>query len=61
LLQIDPSTGRVVARISVTDESDEGLYWRGRATLPGGFILSLSATLRVAGLVPRVRVEHPTV
>jgi hypothetical protein len=29
--------------------------------LPGGFILSPSATLRVAGLAPRVKVEHPTV
>ena len=26
-----------------------------------GFILSPSATLRVAGLGPRVKVEHPTV
>ena len=26
-----------------------------------GFILSPSATLRVAGLAPRVKVEHPTV
>ena len=37
------------------------LYWRERATLPWGFILSPSATLRVAGLAPRVKVEHPTV
>ena len=29
--------------------------------LPWGFILSPSATLRVAGLAPRVKVEHPTV
>jgi len=29
--------------------------------LPGGFILSPSATLRVAGLAPRGKVEHPTV
>ena len=29
--------------------------------LPGGFILSPSATLRVAGLAPRVKVEHTTV
>ena len=36
-------------------------YWRVRATLPLGFILSPSATLRVAGLAPRVKVEHPTV
>ena len=36
-------------------------YWRVRATLPGGFILSPSATLRVAGLAPRVKVEHTTV
>ena len=36
-------------------------YWRERATLPWGFILSPSATLRVAGLAPRVKVEHPTV
>ena len=28
---------------------------------PWGFILSPSATLRVAGLAPRVRVEHTTV
>ena len=28
---------------------------------PGGFILSPSATLRVAGLAPRVKVEHTTV
>ena len=28
---------------------------------PGGFILSPSATLRVAGLALRVKVEHPTV
>jgi hypothetical protein len=35
--------------------------WRERATLPLGFILSPSATLRVAGLAPRVKVEHPTV
>ena len=28
------------------------LHWRERATLPGGFILSPSATLRVAGLAP---------
>jgi len=36
-------------------------YWRVRATLPRGFILSPSATLRVAGLAPRVKVEHTTV
>jgi len=36
-------------------------YWRERATLPWGFILSPSATLRVAGLAPRVKVEHTTV
>ena len=36
-------------------------YWRGRATFLGGFILSPSATLRVAGLASRVKVEHPTV
>jgi hypothetical protein len=29
--------------------------------LPPGFILSPSATLRVAGLAPRVKVEHTTV
>jgi hypothetical protein len=34
---------------------------RERATLPWGFILSPSATLRVAGLAPRVKVEHTTV
>ena len=28
---------------------------------PWGFILSLSATFRVAGLALRVKVEHPTV
>jgi hypothetical protein len=28
---------------------------------PSGFILSPSATLRVAGLAPRVKVEHTTV
>ena len=28
---------------------------------PWGFILSPSATLRVAGLAPWVKVEHPTV
>jgi hypothetical protein len=28
---------------------------------PWGFILSPSATLRVAGLAPRVKVEHTTV
>jgi hypothetical protein len=37
------------------------LYRRERATLSWGFILSPSATLRVAGLAPRVKVEHPTV
>jgi len=37
------------------------LHRRERATLPWGFILSPSATLRVAGLAPRVKVEHPTV
>ena len=36
-------------------------YRRERATLPWGFILSPSATLRVAGLAPRVKVEHTTV
>ena len=36
-------------------------YWRECATLPWGFILSPSATLRVAGLAPRVKVEHTTV
>ena len=36
-------------------------YWRERATPPWGFILSPSATLRVAGLAPRVKVEHTTV
>jgi hypothetical protein len=36
------------------------LYLRERALLPEGFILSPSATLRVAGLAPRVKVEHPT-
>jgi hypothetical protein len=36
-------------------------YWRERATPPLGFILSPSATLRVAGLAPRVKVEHTTV
>jgi hypothetical protein len=35
--------------------------WRERTTLPLGFILSPSATLRVAGLAPRVKVEHTTV
>jgi hypothetical protein len=34
---------------------------RVRATFLWGFILSPSATLRVAGLAPRVKVEHPTV
>jgi hypothetical protein len=34
---------------------------RERATLPLGFILSPSATLRGAGLALRVKVEHPTV
>jgi hypothetical protein len=34
---------------------------RERATFPLGFILSPSATLRVAGSAPRVKVEHPTV
>jgi hypothetical protein len=34
---------------------------RERATLPLGFILSPSATFRVAGLAPRVKVEHTTV
>jgi hypothetical protein len=34
---------------------------RERATVPWGFILSPSATLRVAGLAPRVKAEHPTV
>jgi hypothetical protein len=34
---------------------------RVRATSPLGFILSPSATLRVAGLAPRVKVEHTTV
>jgi hypothetical protein len=29
--------------------------------VPWGFILSPSATLRVAGLAPRVKVEHTTV
>jgi hypothetical protein len=37
------------------------LQWRVRVTLPLGFILSPSATLRVAGLAPRVKVEHTTV
>jgi hypothetical protein len=37
------------------------LHWRERATLPGGYILSPSATLRVAGLAQRVKVEHTTV
>ena len=36
-------------------------YWRVRAALSGGFILSPSATLRVAGLGRRVKVERPTV
>ena len=36
-------------------------YWRGRAALPRGFILSPSATLWVAGLAPWVKVEHTTV
>jgi hypothetical protein len=36
-------------------------YWRERATPPRGFILSPSATLRVAGLAPGVKVEHTTV
>jgi hypothetical protein len=35
--------------------------WRERATLPRGFILSPSATLRVAGLALWVKVEHTTV
>ena len=30
-------------------------------SFPWGFILSPSATLRVAGLAPRVKVEHTTV
>ena len=40
-----------------------GAFWysRERALLPWGFILSPSATLRVAGLAPRVKVEHTTV
>jgi hypothetical protein len=37
------------------------LRWRERATLPWGFILSPSATLRVAGLASWVKVEHTTV
>jgi len=37
------------------------LHRRERANLPWGFILSPSATLRVAGLAPRVKVEHTTV
>ena len=40
---------------------DVSSHWRERATLPWGFILSPSATLRVAGLAPRVKVEHTTV
>jgi hypothetical protein len=36
-------------------------YRRVRATHPWGFILSPSATFRVAGLASRVKVEHPTV
>ena len=36
-------------------------YRRECATLPWRFILSPSATLRVAGLALRVKVEHPTV
>ena len=40
---------------------DVSRIWRVRATLPWGFILSPSATLRVAGLAPRVKVEHTTV
>jgi hypothetical protein len=36
-------------------------YRRERATPSRGFILSPSATLRVAGLGRRVKVEHPTV
>jgi hypothetical protein len=36
-------------------------YWRECATPSRGFILSPSATLRVADLAPRVKVEHPTV
>ena len=36
-------------------------YSRERALLPWGFILSPSATLRVAGLAPQVKVEHTTV
>ena len=35
--------------------------WRERATPSLGFILSPSATLRVAGLAPWVKVEHTTV
>jgi hypothetical protein len=37
------------------------IHWRERAVLSGGFILSPSATLRVADLAPRVKVEHTTV
>jgi len=33
----------------------------GSPSFSPGFILSPSATLRVAGLAPRVKVEHPTV
>ena len=40
---------------------DVSWHWRERATLPWGFILSPSATLRVAGLAPWVKVEHTTV
>jgi hypothetical protein len=37
------------------------VFERERAILSLGFILSPSATLRVAGLAPRVKVEHTTV
>ena len=50
------TAGHLVALVLVVS-----LRWRERATLPGGFILSPSATLRVAGLVPRVKVEHTTI
>jgi len=36
-------------------------YRREHALPVLGFILSPSATLRVAGLAPPVKVEHPTV
>ena len=49
------------SRLLIALVLDVSPYGRECATLPLGFILSPSATLRVAGLAPRVKVEHPTV